>query len=215
MDFSIIIGAISIIASVSSVILSITNFISTKKEMQLKIKLANSDTKINKTNITNIDELINASLTEVCVSIASYFKKISPKNEIRVYIYKIIDDKHIKIIKSPSELNDNKEYDLNENSVFYQIKKTNDPLLLNNVSYFSKQFRIKRKNQRFDSYSDWNKYYQTYMYYPIKDKNDIIVGFLSVETMNPLNDLIDTKNITDYLEQQCKIISTNAEFLEI
>lgn len=215
MDFSIIIGAISIIASVVSVILSITNFISTKKDMQLKIKLANSDTKINKTKITNIDELINASLTEVCVSIASYFKKISPKNEIRVYIYKIIDDKHIKIIKSPSELNDNKEYYLNENSVFYQIKKTNDPLLLNNVPYFSKQFRIKRKNQRFDSYSDWNKYYQTYMCYPIKDKNDIIVGFLSVETMNPLNDLIDTKNITDYLEQQCKIISTNAEFLEI
>ena len=50
---------------------------------------------------------------------------------------------------------------------------------------------------------------------PIKDKNDIIIGFLSVATMNPLNDLIDTKNITDYLEQQCKIISTNAEFLEI
>ena len=210
MDFSIIIGAISIIASVSSVILSITNFISTKKEMQLKIKLANSDTKI-----TNIDELINAPLTEVCVSITSFFKKISPKNEIKVYIYKIIDDKHIKIIKSSSEVNDNKEYYLYENSVLYQIKKTNDPLLLNNVPYFSKQFKLKRKNQKFDSYSDWNKYYQTYMCCPIKDKNDIIIGFLSVATMNPLNDLIDTKNITDYLEQQCKIISTNAEFLEI
>lgn len=215
MDFSIIISAISIIAGISSVILSIINFISTKKEMQLKIKLANSGTKINKAKITNIAELINTPLTEVCVSIASYFKKISPKNEIRVYIYKIIDDKHIKIIKSPSELNDNKEYCLNENSVLYQIKKTNDPLLLNNVSYFSKQFRLKRRNQRFDYYSDRNKYYQTYMCFPIKDKNDIIVGFLSVEAMNPLNDLIDTKNITDFLEQQCKIISTNAEFLEI
>lgn len=41
MDFSIIIGIISIIASISSVILSVTNFISTKKEMQVKIKLAN------------------------------------------------------------------------------------------------------------------------------------------------------------------------------
>lgn len=209
MDFSIVISIISIIGGISSVIFSIWNFISTKKEMQVKIKLANSGIKLNKIDTNNFDKLIHSSLTEECISIANYFKKISPKNEIRVYIYKIIDDKRVKIIKSSSELKYNKEYNLNENNILYQIKKTEEPLMLNNISYF-----LKRKNKNFDSYSDWNKHYQTYICCPIKGKNDIIVGFLSVETKEPLNDLIDKKNLTDFLEQRCKIISTNIEFIE-
>lgn len=67
----------------------------------------------------------------------------------------------------------------------------------------------------FNSNTNWNKYYQSLICCPIKDKNDIIVGFLSVEIMKPLNDLIDIKNITDFLEQQCKIIYKNTEFEEM
>lgn len=210
MDFSIIISIISIIAGISSVILSITNFISTKKEMQVKIKLANSEIKLNKIDIDILNKMINASLTEECTSIASYFKKISPNNEIRVYIYKIVDNECIKVVSSSSQLKVDKKYIIEENIEFSQVKKTKEPFIINNISYF-----LKHGNKFFDSNTDWNKYYQSLICCPIKDKNDKIVGFLSVEIMKPLNDLIDIKNITDFLEQRCKIISTNTEFWEI
>ncbi len=203
MDFSILASIISIIAALSSVILSITNFISTKKEMQIKIKL-------NKIDIDNLDELINASLTQECTSIANYFKKISPNNEIRVYIYKIVDNEFIKVASSSSQLKDDKKYIIEENIEFSQAKRTKEPFIINNISYF-----LKRGNKFFNSNTDWNKYYQSLICCPIKDKNDIVFGFLYVEIKKPLNDLIDTKNITDYLEQRCTRISTNTEFVEI
>lgn len=210
MDFSIIASIISIIAGVSSVILSITNFISTKKEMQIKIKLANSEIKLNKKDIDNLNKLINTSLTEECTSIANYFKKISPNNEIRVYIYKIVDNECIKVVSSSSQLKDEKKYIIEENIEFSQAKRTKEPFIINNISYF-----LKRGNKFFNSNTNWNKYYQSLICCPIKDKNDIIVGFLSVKIMKPLNDLIDIKNITDFLEQQCKIIYKNTEFEEM
>lgn len=209
MDFSIIIGIISIIASISSVILSVTNFISTKKEMQVKIKLANLEIKLDKRDIDNLNNFINISLREECKNIENYFKKFSPHNEIKVCIYKIIDNECIKIISSSSQSKDNKKYIIGENVEFSHAKKTKEPFIINNISYF-----LKHGNKFLSSNTNWNKYYQSSICCPIKNENDIIIGFLSVETMKPLNDLIYKKNITDFLVQQCKIISTNTEFVK-
>ncbi|MGN0408673.1 MAG: hypothetical protein ACI4EJ_10455 [Bacteroides sp.] len=207
MDFTIILSIISIIGVILSLINSITNFISTKREMKNKINMTNNDIRFNKINLDNIEMFKDLSLNKICKDIVNYFEKISKQNKYAVYIFKINEDKKAKKVSSSDVVNDNRIRKINENTEFYEVINTGKPYYINNIQYF-----YKHGNKYFNSNPNWDQFYQSIISCPIKDNNENVLGFLTVEIMKPLNDLIDINNIIDYLKQECKLIASNKEF---
>lgn len=206
MDFTIILSIISIISVILSLFNSITNFITTKKEMDIKIKMTNKDISFNKIDVNNLPQITNLSLDKLCKDVVDCFEKISKQNKYTVSIFKIIDNNKVKKISSSSDFDRNHTYNINENIEFYETINTRKPYYINNISYFNKHGK-----KYFNSNPNWINSYQSVICCPIMD-NNATIGFLIVEIMKPLNDLIDIESIIDFLQKECILIVANKEF---
>jgi len=207
MDITIILSIISIIGVILSLINSITNFISAKKDINIKVKMANKDIRINKININDFDIFTNISLNKICQDIVEYFEIASKHNKYTVSIFKIIYTKKVKKVSSSSNFDQNHIYDIDENTEFSETISTGKPYYVNNIPYF-----CKHGNKYYNSNPNWYQNYQSIICCPIINDHNKIVGFLIVEILKPLNDLIDTKKIMDFLQQECKLIVISKEF---
>lgn len=207
MDFSTQISIISIIVGIASVILSITNYVLAKRSMKIKIKMTNEDVRFNKIETEYLYESTNLSLTEICEQIINYFKIISTNNIYELILNKKYEDKFIiiKIVNSLSNDNDTEIYDIDENAVFSTTFKNKKPYYINNITYFRKRDK---------NLSLHHNKYQSIIMCPIRDKNSILIGGLTICIMNPLNDLINKDNITEFLDKICEMIASNKEFIE-
>lgn len=205
MDFSILISIISIVSALSSVVISIVNFISSKNEMKIKINTINKEITLNK---INIEKLLNVSLNEQCENIVKYFENVSKENKYTVSIFRIMNNKKIKKISSSSKFDENYFYSINENTEFFEVSNTKTPYYNNDIPYFTKH----GKNY-FNSNPNWHHHYTSIICCPITNSENTILGFLTVEIMKPLNDLIDINKIINFLQQKCHLISINQEFI--
>lgn len=206
MDFTIILSIISIVGVILSLFSSITNLITTKKEMDIKIKMTNKDINLKKIDVNNLQKVTNLSLNKLCEFIVDCFEKISKQNKYTVSIFKIIDNDKVKKISSSSNFDRNYIYNIKENIEFYETINTRKPYYINNISYFNKHGK-----KYFNSNPNWVNSYQSVICCPIM-KNNVTMGFLIVEIMKPLNDLIDINIIIDFLQKECTLIVANKEF---
>lgn len=197
----------TVIAVIFTLITSIINFISTIKEFKKIIDSTNHNIPVDQ----NIN-VLNNSLSDICRDIYSYFIRISPDNNYTVKIFHISkNDKEVTLVASCPQVDFYSSL-IKDNSEFYQTTSTKKPYYINNIPYFKKH-----GNNYFTSNYNWEKYYQSIICYPIKQKSKKrhiynIIGFLVVEIAKPLNDLIDINIILDYMKQKCDIIILNNEF---
>lgn len=198
------------LGATSSLLVSlISNLLSKNKIMKIRNNVNNDiKTKGNKIFDKMFFSNVEIDLRFLCKYIELYFKNISSDNEVFIKVLKCNDINNAVVIYSNKEKEEYVEYLLDENTSMYSVMQTKDAYFNNNIQYF-----LKHGKPYFEQHKMWEDSYKSIMCFPIK-KDDKIIGFLLIGLLNPLNELIDFKNIKDLLEKICCLISEDKMFIE-
>ncbi len=207
----ILITSISVVSAIVSLIFSIIEFRKTKNNLSIKINNLNKDIEIRTSQISEMIKFLEKSednnnsnkLQRISNLIIQYFKNISQENEYSVNIYKIKNGCASSIYASERDDNCNSVFIIKNNTHFFEAQRTKNIYYINDINYFTNQ----GLNYVTESKSEQYKY-QSFICCPIK-KQENVIGFINIQIKKPLNDLIDTNIIIDFLKKVCEIITSN------